>query len=205
MTEFWDKRYSEQEYAYGTEPNSFFSKTLTGLKLKGNILFPAEGEGRNAVYAAKMGLNVSAFDLSTEGKYKADKLAKSNNVSINYSVGKLSEQPYKENSFDTIVLIFAHFPPPLRSIMHQELSKLLKPNGILIIEGFSKKQLEYQKTNPLAGGPPNFDMLFSTDEIKNDFAGFENIQLTEEAIELSEGVYHKGECSVVRFVGRKVN
>lgn len=203
MKEFWDSRYSEKEYAYGTEPNEFVQQILTEHQLNGNILFPAEGEGRNAVYAAKMGLDVSAFDLSKEGKKKADQLAKSNNVKINYSVGDLSELNYKENSFDSMILIFAHFPPPLRSKMHHQLSKLLKPNGIIILEGFSKKQIEFQKTNPLAGGPPNFDMLFSTEEIKNDFPGFKIIQLTEEVVELSEGVYHQGESSVVRFVGRK--
>lgn len=205
MTGFWDNRYSEKEYAYGKEPNAFFNKVLTENQLKGKILFPAEGEGRNAVYAAKMGLDVNAFDLSKEGKIKADKLAKSNNVEINYSVGELNTQDYKENSFDTIVLIFAHFPPPLRSKMHHQLSNLLKPNGIIILEGFGKKQLEFQKTNPLAGGPPNFDMLFSTEEVISDFAEFEIIQLTEETINLNEGNYHKGESSVVRFVGRKAN
>lgn len=204
MKEFWDNRFGEKEYAYGIEPNEFFKKTLAKLQLKGNILFPAEGEGRNAVYAAKMGLDVSAFDLSIEGKKKAEKLAQSNNVQINYSVGELNEHSYEENSFDTIVLIFAHFPPPLRSKMHQQLSKLLKPNGIIIIEGFSKNQMKFQETNPLAGGPRNMDMLFSKEEIKNDFPEFEILQLTEKVVELSEGNYHKGKSSVIQFVGRKI-
>ncbi|MDB4303160.1 class I SAM-dependent methyltransferase [Desulfosarcina sp.] len=204
MKEFWDSRYSEKEYAYGIEPNEFFKKTLAKLQLKGNILFPAEGEGRNAVFAAKMGLQVNAFDLSEEGKKKANQLAKSNNVKINYSVGELSEQAYEENSFATIVLIFAHFPPPLRLKMHQQLSKLLKPNGIIIIEGFSKNQMKFHETNPLAGGPRNMDMLFSKEEIKNDFPGFEILQLKEEVVELNEGNYHKGKSSVIQFVGRKI-
>ena len=87
--------------------------------------------------------------------------------------------------------------------MHHELSKLLKPDGILILEGFSKKQLEFQKTNALTCGPPNFDMLFSTEEIESDFDGFEIIQLTEEIVTLKEGNYHQGESSVVRFIGKK--
>jgi len=204
MTEFWDNRYSEKEYAYGIEPNAFFKKSLKEINLKGTILFPAEGEGRNTVYAAKIGLTVNAFDTSKEGKNKADRLAKSNNVKINYSVGELNNQNYKENSFDTIVLIFAHFPPPLRLKMHQQLSKLLKPNGLLIFEGFSKKQLEFQKVNPLAGGPPNYEMLFSMEEIKKDFSDFEILQLSEEIVNLHEGNYHQGESSVVRFLGKKV-
>jgi cyclopropane fatty-acyl-phospholipid synthase-like methyltransferase len=204
MREFWNSRYSEKEYAYGTEPNAFFKSALTELKLKGNILFPAEGEGRNAVYAAKMGLNVSAFDLSEEGKNKAEKLAQFNKVQINYSLGELTEHAYQENSFDAIVLIFAHLPPPIRPKMHQQLSKLLKPNGIILLEGFSKKQLAFQKTNTLAGGPQNLEMLFSTDEILSDFDGFEIIQLTEETVNLNEGNYHQGESSVIRFIGRKM-
>jgi ubiquinone/menaquinone biosynthesis C-methylase UbiE len=203
MTEFWDSRYGEKDYVYGTEPNAFFKQTLTELQLKGNILFPAEGEGRNAVFAAKMGLHATAFDYSVEGKKKADKLAATKQVDINYIIGDLSELTFEEKSFDAIVLIFAHFPPYLRSEYHKKLSKLLKEKGFIILEGFSKKQLEFQQTNPLAGGPGNIDMLFSTEEIKNDFPGFKIIQLTEEIVELNEGNYHKGESSVVRFVGRR--
>ena len=114
MKEFWDKRYADQEMAYGKEPNVFFASEVLKLNA-GKILLPAEGEGRNAVHSAKLGWQVSAFDISKKGKQKAEKLALNNKVTIEYFVGGFDEINYKKESFDCIVLIFAHFPSHLKS------------------------------------------------------------------------------------------
>jgi SAM-dependent methyltransferase len=203
MKDFWNERYSNKAFAYGKEPNRFFKEMLDSLNLSGKVLLPAEGEGRNAVYAAKKGLDVLAFDISNEGKKKAELLAKQENVSINYKVNTLTELNLKPNSFDVIALIFAHFPADLKSEIHQQLSVLLKPNGILILEGFSKKHLEFQEKNNNAGGPKNIKMLFSEEEIKNDFKDLEIISLEETTTVLKEGDFHNGFSSVIRFVGMK--
>lgn len=203
MKEFWEERYSEKEFAYGVEPNVFFEKVVKDLKLKGTILLPAEGEGRNAVFAAKKGLNVTCFDISSQGKMKAEKLATLNNVQINYLVGEFSELEFEENSFDVIALIYAHFPSNVKSQYHQELVKYLKKDGVLILEGFSKKQLEINKENEKPFGPPNIEMLYTIEDIQNDFSVLETIELSEELIELNEGIYHKGKGSVIRFIGKK--
>ena len=206
MREFWDERYAVKEYVYGTEPSNFFKNILDEYQLlKGKILLPGEGEGRNAVYAAKMGLEVTAFDQSIKGQKKALKLAGLKNVKITYLVGGIDELKFTENSFDAIALSFVHFPSHLRFSYHNQLSKLLKKNGLMIIEGFSKKQIKLIELNPKAGGPKNVDMLFSQEEIKGDFPQFEILKLTEEIIGLSEGDYHQGKSSVVRFIGRKMN
>ena len=120
----WDTRFGKEEYAYGTRPNEYLKEKLTGLT-PGNILFPAEGEGRNAVYAAKLGWNVSAFDISTEGRKKALKLADQNQVGIDYQIGELQTLGYQEEQFDAIALIYAHFPPHIRKDYHQLLSTYL--------------------------------------------------------------------------------
>ncbi|MEX1384036.1 class I SAM-dependent methyltransferase [Lutibacter sp.] len=203
MKEFWEERYSEKEFAYGVEPNVFFEKVVKDLKLKGTILLPAEGEGRNAVFAAKKGLNVTCFDISSQGKMKAEKLATLNNVQINYLVGEFSELEFEENSFDVIALIYAHLPSNVKSQYHQELVKYLKKDGVLILEGFSKKQLEINKENEKPFGPPNIEMLYTIEDIQNDFSVLETIELSEELIELNEGIYHKGKGSVIRFIGKK--
>ena len=202
MKAFWDERYSANEFAYGVEPNVFFEKVINDLKLKGTILLPAEGEGRNAVFAAKKGLDVSCFDMSLQGKQKALKLASLNNVNINYVVGEFSEINFKENSFDVIALIYAHFPLNVKSQYHQKVTKWLKKDGILILEGFSKKQLEINKENKNSFGPKSIEMLYSLEEIENDFKALERIQLFEEIIDLNEGIHHKGKGSVIRFIGK---
>ena len=203
MKEFWDSRYAEAVYAYGKEPNQFFRDTLKKYQVAGHILLPAEGEGRNAVHAAKEGLAVTAVDISEEGKNKAMQLAKANNVSFPYTIGSLSDQAFKSQSFEAVGLIFAHFPPDLLHAYHQEFINLLRPGGLLILEGFSKNHLEKQRTNPQAGGPQNIDMLFSLEMIKADFGGLEVLELKEQEVALAEGPYHQGLGSVVRFVGRK--
>jgi cyclopropane fatty-acyl-phospholipid synthase-like methyltransferase len=199
----WENRYSQPGYAYGKEANEFFKSCLHTYQLRGHILLPAEGEGRNAVFAAKAGLEVTAFDTSEAARVKALQLAKEQEVEISYHVGGLEALHFPDNTFDCVGLIFAHFPPPLRVPYHEQLAKLLKTGGKVILEAFSKKQLAYNSVNPSSGGPKNIDMLFSEDEIRQEFAGFHILELREEEVELNEGAYHKGKASVIRFVGEK--
>ncbi len=201
-TQRWDERYSQTEFAYGTEPNHFFREQLNQFK-PGNILCAAEGEGRNAVYAATKGWQASAFDISQEGCKKAMQLAAANNVVIDYRVGELDQLGFKPESFEALALIYAHFPANIKSDLHKKLIKLLKPGATVIFEAFSKKHLEYIAKNEQVGGPRELDMLFSFEEIQADFAGFEILELTETEVQLNEGLFHNGLGSVVRFVGRK--
>ena len=114
MKEKWDDRYSEKEFAYGEQPNIYLKEQLTKFPL-GKILFPAEGEGRNSVYAATLGWNVFAFDQSAEGKRKANQLADRHQVKITYEVGEFQSIKYQPNEFDAIGLIYAHFPADKKS------------------------------------------------------------------------------------------
>jgi SAM-dependent methyltransferase len=201
-TKRWDDRYSSQEFAYGEEPNNFLKEQLEKLS-PSTILFPAEGEGRNAIFAAKLGWKVTAFDISEEGRNKALRLAENNNVSIDYQVGELETLDFEENQFDAIALIYAHFPAMIKSEIHKQLGKLLRKDGIIIFEAFSKKHLEYVTKNEKVGGPKDIESLFSIEEIKADFPNYEIIELEEKEIELNEGLFHNGTGSVIRFIGRK--
>ncbi len=201
-TERWDQRYSQEEFAYGEEPNNYLKEQLE--KLSGaKILLPAEGEGRNAVFAAKLGWDVSAFDISSEGRKKAIQLADKNNVTIDYQIGVLEELDYKYDQFDAIALIYAHFSADIKSKIHKALDQYLRKDGIVIFEAFSKKHLEYLALNEKVGGPRDIASLFSIDEIKSDFSNYDIIELEEKEIELKEGLFHNGKGSVIRFVGRK--
>jgi len=201
-TERWNDRFSKDEFAYGEQPNNYLKEQLEKLNA-GAILFPAEGEGRNAVFAAKLGWTVSAFDISIEGKKKALRLAEANKVTIGYQVGDLETLNFNTKQFDAIALIYAHFPADIKSLYHKTLDKYLRKNGVVIFEAFSKKHIDYISKNEKMGGPKDIGMLFSIDELKSDFANYEIIELEEKEIELSEGQFHNGTGSVIGFVGRK--
>jgi len=197
MTEFWNERYAASEYAYGTEPNLFFRESLEKIP-PGKILFPAEGEGRNAVFAAKLGWDVTAFDVSIEGKKKAELLAGSNSVKIDYLIGNYDIVSFPVNHFDCIVLIFAHMNPSKRKEYHQKLISFLRPGGVIILEGFSKKQI-----NNNSGGPRDINMLFSENELQSDFVLLSELIITETDYNLDEGPFHQGIASVIRIKGIK--
>ncbi len=203
MKEMWDSRYATTDYAYGITPNVFFKDTVKKYNLKGKILLPAEGEGRNAVFAAKNGLEAIAFDISIEGKNKALKLSKQENVEIKYEVGDFFELDLIHRKYESAALIFAHFPPPLLSKYHKKIGDLILPNGIIILEGFSKNNLKNSAENSDIGGPKKVEMLFSKESIKKDFPDFEILLLEEKEVELTEGNFHNGTGSVIRFIGRK--
>ncbi len=202
MKEFWNDRYSKEEFAYGKQPNNYLKEQLDKLRV-GTILFPAEGEGRNAVYAAKLGWSVSAFDISIEGQKKALQLANANHVNIDYHVGELHTLDFQKEQFDAIALLYAHFPASSRASLHKTLDKYLRHGGVIIFEAFSKRHLDYNTKNEKVGGPKDIALLFSIEEIKSDFPNYDVEALTEMEVELNEGLFHIGKGSVIRFVGRK--
>jgi len=197
MLEKWNERFSEEGYAYGKEPNLFFKEEIDKLK-PGKILLAAEGEGRNAVYAARLGWQADAFDFSEAGKEKALKLAKENNTEINYTVQDLKSFSPKENYYDAAAIIFMHLPEELRSEVNRKVISSLKTGGRLILEVFEKDQIEKS-----SGGPRDPGLLYSLEDIVNEFAELDFQQLSKEVLELNEGKYHKGEAVVIRFTGTK--
>ena len=202
MKEFWDERYSSEEYVYGEEPNEYLRSRLSQL-YPGEIMFAAEGEGRNAVFAAREYWKVTAFDQSREGKKKAKKLAEKNEVEIDYRVGNLPELGYEKDEVDAVALIYAHFPKDVRAEYHRLLLSYLRRDGLVIFEGFSKKHSAYQKENPQVGGPKDEELLFSMEEIKKDFGELNFLELYEAEVDLREGEFHNGLGAVIRFVAQK--
>jgi hypothetical protein len=203
MNNFWDERFANNKSVYGEEPNQFFKEQLSKLEA-GALLLPAEGEGRNAIFAAKTGWEVSAFDTSKVGRENALKRAKIENVAIDYKLQDILEFDYSENMFDAIGLVFAHFPSIIRAKFHQKLISNLRVGGYIILEGFSKNHLQFSEKNPSAGGPKNIDMLFDSESILEDFSSLKTILIEEKIIHLSEGEFHQGESYVVRYVGQKM-
>lgn len=204
MKSFWDERYSHSEYAYGEKPNEYFKQVLLKQSV-GNILLPLEGEGRNAVFAAKQGWTVSAFDQSEKGKCKAEKLAEKNNVKIDYHVSDIFTIELPENSFDAVALIYAHLEHSVREKIHKKFASSLKKGGLLIMEGFSVNHQNKQNENPQAGGPKDPAMMYTPEILKNDFPNFDFLECYESEILLNEGIYHSGSSMVVRALAVKID
>ncbi|HKL08300.1 MAG TPA: class I SAM-dependent methyltransferase [Bacteroidales bacterium] len=196
MRNQWDERYNRSEYIYGTEPNLFLKDFIEKNK-PGRLLLPGDGEGRNSVYAAKSGWQVTAFDSSKVAKTKALKLARQMNVSIQYDVCSVMNFD-TEHKFDLISLIYLHLEPNIRKSFHKKLVEHLNEEGHILLEVFSKEQI-YHST----GGPKNPDMLYSIDELKDDFDGM-NIKFLEKTTTyLSEGTHHNGQANVIRLLASK--
>ena len=196
--DFWDKRYLEEQFAYGTNPNEFYKEQLEKLN-PGKALFLGEGEGRNAVYAAKLGWQVDAVDFSESAKEKALRLSRENDAVINYSVVDFEKYQFKKNFYDLVVMIFLHVPEKTNQIIFQGSISSLKHGGKLLIETFSKEQI-----NNSSGGPKDSELLLSEAALLKLTSGLKSELLESKSIILDEGIYHKGKADVLRFMGVKI-
>lgn len=193
MKATWDARYQSTEYQYGINPNDFFAEQITNIPL-GRILIPAAGEGRDAIYAAKLGWEVYAFDLSEQGEAKALKLAREQHVQLHYMCADALKIQFPFESFDVIMSTYFHTPPEIRPLVHAKFIKWLKPEGIFLLEGFNKRQLGYT-----SGGPKDANWLFDTHFLALDFKSLD-IQLNQEIMRtLDEGPLHQGKAGVIQF------
>jgi SAM-dependent methyltransferase len=199
MKSFWDVRYDTDQFVYGRDPNHFFAGTLKKLA-PGRLLLPGEGEGRNAVFAAKLGWEVDAFDQSNTGAQKARVLMKAEGVQVNYQVHDLFDFGFIPDHYDAIGLVFFHAIPSIRKFLHDRVVESLSPGGSLILEAFHTSQL-----GNTSGGPPDLSMLFDRNILLEDFTALEPLLLEESAITLDEGSLHRGPANVIRYIGMKSN
>ncbi len=196
--DFWNSRYAEPGYAYGTEPNAFLVSQKKHLKPGGMALAVADGEGRNGVWLAQQGLDVLSVDASEVGLRKTQELAADRGVAIRTERADLIAWQWPEQQFDVVAAVYIHFPPDVRARMHRRMFEALKPGGVLILEAFTPAQLDYK-----SGGPPVLEMLYTADMLRIDFAGGEILLIEELVTELAEGKYHRGPAAVVRLVLRR--
>ena len=192
----WNDRYSDPDYAYGTEPNSFLAEHVE--LLSGPVLSIAEGEGRNAVFLASRGLSVHAVDGSEIGLAKATKLAEWRGVNIETQVASLEHFEPRESAYNAIVSIYAHLPSLTRQKLYPWLVRSLKPGGICILEAYSESQ-----RGRGTGGPSDLDLLMTCSKVKSEFPGLETVMLHKIDRDVREGKFHTGMASVVQFIGRK--
>ena len=198
-SQFWDKRYGEAGYAYGTQANQFLIEQQDRFEPGMKTLVVGDGEGRNGVWLASQGLNVLSIDISLVGLQKAEALATQHQVTIQTECADLTSWQWPKATYDLVVAIYLHFDPKVRQRMHRSMLEALKPDGLLILEAFNPKQLEYQ-TKYDSGGPKTPKMLYAPEMLQQDFEGGKILELTEAVTELKEGQYHRGKASVIRLI-----
>lgn len=192
----WNDRYSDDEFVYGEEPNAFLVEQ--SARLAGPVLSLAEGEGRNAVYLATLGLQVHGVDGSAVGLAKARQLAETRGVDIQTEVADLATYKPPTSRYRSVISIWAHLPGRIRNRLYPLIERCLLPDGILLLEAYSESQLQRN-----TGGPKDADMLMSIAKIRREFPNLEPILLQETEREVCEGKHHTGLASVVQFIGRK--
>lgn len=197
MKEFWNERYSEAQYAYGLEANDFLKAQQIGSGLK--ILCLAEGEGRNGVYLAKLGNEVTCVDYSEAGLEKTRKLAKQNGVEVTCVCADLGQMNLQAASWDLIIGIFAHFPKSVKEHIWPQVYDALKPGGQLIAEVYDEEQLRFR-----TGGPQQLDLLYSVDELETLLStNFQHRHIEKVYREVHEGTYHNGASATIQVLAHK--
>lgn len=196
----WDARYSEDELAYGDQPNDFL-KEQVGALAKGDCLCIAEGQGRNAAWLAAQGFAVTAMDQSAAGMQRAQDFARAQGQEIATEVADLATYDLGENRWDAIVAIFAHLPPALRADVHRRIVTALKPGGTVLIEAYTPDKYAM----PGHGGPPESqrDWTMTKDLLLGEFAGLEPVIAREVEREVNEGKHHWGLSATVQFLASK--
>ena len=197
--ETWDARFAGDEYIFGTAPNAFLAAQRPRLAAGQRALAVADGEGRNSVWLAQQGLAVTAFDIAPRGVAKARALAARAGVEVDYHVAGVEDWPWTPQAFDVVAAIFVQFAPPaLRGKMFAGMLQTLRPGGLLLLQGYTPRQLEYR-----TGGPPRAEHLYTPALLRQAFASHEIVELREHDDVLAEGTQHAGMSALIDCVVRR--
>ena len=193
----WNERYAAPGYVYGTAPNDFLAATAVQLP-RGRVLALADGEGRNGVYLATLGHAVTSVDSSGVGLAKARALAVTRGVAIQTVEADLAEFVIAPESWEGIVSIFCHLPPPLRRQVHAQVVRGLVKGGLFILEAYRPAQLAFG-----TGGPSNADLMPTLAALREELAGLELLHAVETERDVHEGGFHDGRSAVVQVIARR--
>lgn len=198
MTTDWDQRYGEPGWAFGTDPNDFLREAAHHLPPGGRVLCLAEGEGRNAVWLAQQGFDVTGVDTAAVGLAKARALAAERGVRLTTVTADLATFEFEPAAWDGVVSIFAHVPAEVRRLVHAALPVTLRPGGVLVLEAYRPQQLQRG-----TGGPPDDARMLDLERLREELGGLEWLLAREIEREVVEGRYHTGLASTVQLVARR--
>ncbi|HDR7636741.1 SAM-dependent methyltransferase [Bacillus cereus] len=198
MNNMWDDRFKSDEYYYGEEPNTFIQEQAFRLANYTKVIAFAEGEGRNAVFLARKGHEVTAIDYSESGLEKTKKLAEKYDVNVHTKKVDLLTDGLPDNEFDAAIMVFGHFHTDNQKMVLNKMIYMIRPGGLIMFEVYSKKQLNYG-----TGGPKDIDMLYEPIDILTWCEGHEVIHFFNGEQERVEGKGHTGLAHVIQVVIRK--
>ena len=200
-TEFWNDRYDDEAYIYGTAPNAFLAEAADAHfpGLPAQVYDLGAGEGRTSVFLATRGYDVMAVDASRVGLKKAHTLAATHSVRIEAQEADLTTWTPEEEK-DAVVCSFLHFAPADRPRLYRMMQAAVRPGGIVAAEWFRPEQ---RTENRRSGGPPDVDLMITSDELLQHFPEDGIVHLGDARPVLSEGEYHNGPAETVRLVWQK--
>jgi len=198
MKDFWNDRYQSTDFLYGSQPNDFLLSQSYRFKEKSRVLCIADGDGRNSLYLAKLGHQVTSVDFSPIACEKTKISSLKENVDIEVICADLADYDFGCLKWDVIVSIFAHLPSAIRKQIHSKIGQGLKVDGLLILEAYTPKQLQFK-----TGGPSDEDWLLNSEKLKHECEHLETILLSEQERMIQEGKLHSGQSAVVQFIGKK--
>ncbi|MEO8183027.1 MAG: class I SAM-dependent methyltransferase [Deltaproteobacteria bacterium] len=197
--DFWNSRFASESYVFGTLPAAFLVDNAHHIPPRSRVLAPADGEGRNSVFLAEMGHRVVATDIAEEGIAKAKKLARARGVSIEFRQLDLQGWQWPEAEFDAAVAVFIQFAPPaFRDEIFAGLRRAIRPGGVVLLHGYTPKQLEYR-----TGGPQVVEQLYTEELLRAAFADWELLRIEAYERELDEGAGHKGRSAIIDLIARR--
>lgn len=195
----WNNRFAAPGFVFGTAPNVFLASQAPRLEPGMSALCVADGEGRNSVWLAQRGLEVTAFDFSPVALAKARAFAERSGVKVDYRAGDVTIWNWDERRYDVVAGIFFQFVGPAeRARVFAGMARALKPGGLLILEGYGPRQLEYA-----TGGPKKLENLYTEALLRESFKGLEILHLASYDAEVDEGAGHKGMSALVDLVARR--
>jgi len=198
---FWNDRFASEGYIFGTRPAAFLVEHAHRVPPGSRVLVPADGEGRNSVYLAELGHRVLATDIAELGVAKARKLADARGVSVEFRCLDLLGWEWPEAQFDAIVAVFIQFAPPaFRDEIFAGMKRAVRPGGVLLLHGYTPKQLEYG-----TGGPRVVEQLYTEELLRGAFADWELERLEAYECDLDEGKVHRGRSAVIDMIARRPN
>ena len=195
----WNERFATSEFVFGTEPNAWLASHRNLLVAGRRALCVADGEGRNSVWLAREKLKVEAFDISPVGVAKAKRLAEEAGVEVAFHVSDCDAWQFETDACDYVVAIFIQFADPtMRARLFSNMVRTLKPGGLLLLQGYTPKQLQYK-----TGGPPYVENLYTEELLRSSFSELEILELQSYEAPIEEGARHAGMSALIGMVGRK--
>jgi len=195
----WNRRYAGEAFLFGTEPNAWLREHVAALPPAGRVLCVADGEGRNSVWLARQGFRVEAFDIAETAVAKARSFARREGASVDFAVADVATLAWPEAVYDAVVAIFIQFADPdLRARLFAGMQRCLKPGGVLVLQGYTPRQIEYG-----TGGPPFASHMYTEPLLRESFADLDMLELREYEAEVAEGTGHRGRSALIGLVARR--